>query len=108
MQIQAFILGMLIILTQFFYEAKDDYKPDRPNKDREHTFEAPRGLITNLGGDKSLLTLPDGREWEISYQPPGYYTDVRVKHNSFRGGTIQMKGDCSEKKFSFLDLSHCN
>ena len=98
-------MSLLVTLTTGC--SVNDYKPTRPGVQWSHTFEAPRGVITNLGGEKSLLTLPDGRTWEISYQPPGYYTDIRMKHNSFQGGTIHTKGDCNEKEVTFLDISHC-
>ena len=93
-----------------------DYKPDRPNNtfsedtyNAESTFTAPRGTITYLGHSKSLLTLPDGRKWVIQEQPAGDYVDIRVVDNTFRAGTILLKGDCSEKGRlpAVMDISHC-
>lgn len=77
-----------------------DYRPARPSNttvdpsegiNAEHTFTAARGYITNLGRSKSLLTLPDGREYVITEQPPGEYIDIRVVNREFRSGTLLFK-----------------
>lgn len=88
MSIYSQLVGFL--LTLLTYQPLD-YKPDRPNKEVEATFNAPRGVITNLGYSRSLLTLPDGREYVISEQVPGHYVDIRVEDRDFKKGTLTFR-----------------
>lgn len=72
----------------------NDYKPEKPNDERvvtdgvnyETTFTAPRGVISDYRGG-SQLELPDGRVYNIPYQTPGEYVDIRIENNNFKGGT---------------------
>lgn len=115
MQIQSLISYFLVFLTSLGGAA--DYKPDRPNNtlsdgdtyNVEQTFTAPRGYITDTGKSQSLLTLPDGRQWVIVSTTPGEYIDIRMVNGTFRGGTILIKGSCSEKEMlpAGFDISHC-
>lgn len=114
MQIQSLIslaLGFLVSCSNV-----TDYKPDRPNNtlsdgntyNVEQTFTAPRGYITDYG-KASLLTLPDGRSWVIESRTPGEYIDIRMVNGTFKGGTILIKGSCTEKEMlpAGFDISHC-
>lgn len=91
MSILSQLLALLLALPGLITHPPTEWKPDRPNKLTESTFSAPRGVITNLGYSRSLLTLPDGREYVISEQPPGHYIDIRVEDRDFKRGTLLFK-----------------
>jgi hypothetical protein len=115
MSIQSLISYFLAIMSGISNVA--DYKPDRPNNmssdgavyNVEQTFTAPRGYIIDYG-KSSILTLPDGRRWVIPSQTPGEYIDIRMVNGNFRGGTILIKGSCTEKEMlpAGFDISHCD